>query len=89
MSKTSKIFLILAFVVPAIFEGIVLGLQTEMDDVIQLAFGILVHKISSTASFGGAVARSIYPEKWQKRIGSFFTIATFIGIVIGMCLDSS
>ena len=89
VSKTSAVVLILAIGVHALFEGIAFGLQTEMENAIQLALGILIHKSAAAVSIGGAFARSGYTTKWCIIFVILFAITTPIGILIGMAVTES
>ena len=89
VSKTSAIVLICAIGVHAVFEGIAFGLQTEMENAIQLALGILIHKSAAAVSIGGAFARSGYSTKMCIIFVILFASFTPIGILIGMAVTAS
>ena len=88
-SKATAIMLIMAIGVHALFEGMALGLQKEMDEAVQLAVGILLHKSAAAVSLGGAFTRAGYTLKQVIMFIVLFALTTPIGIIIGMLINHS
>ena len=89
VSKTAAIILVLAIGVHALFEGIALGLQKEIEEVGQLGAGIIIHKSAAAASLGGAFTRTGYTLKQIILFIVLFALTTPIGILIGMAITES
>lgn len=84
VSKTAAIILVIAIGFHAFFEGIAFGLLVEIEQVWQLAVGIIIHKSAAAISLGGAFANSGYTFKQICLFIGLFSILAPIGIVIGM-----
>ena len=88
-SKATAIMLVMAIGVHALFEGMALGLQKEMDEAVQLAVGILLHKSAAAVSLGGAFTRAGYTLKQVILFIVLFALTTPLGIIIGMLINHS
>jgi len=85
-SITSYVILI-ALSVHAIFEGLALGVQKEINGVISLAIGILAHKWAESISLTLQYSKEKIEESRKKLLMALFTLMTPIGILIGILIN--
>ena len=62
-TKVSGIGLAIALGVHSIFEGMMLGMMTKVEDAGSLATGLLIHKAAEVFSLGGNLAAAGYDCK--------------------------
>lgn len=86
----TPVALMLALSIHACLEGIALGLLSETQSTINLCIGIILHKIP--ASFSLAIELKLkYNDRYKVMawIVAVFTIATPLGVVIGLAAKNS
>ena len=73
----------------AIFEGIALGLNDEMEKVEILCLAIILHKGAAGMSLGISMAK-VFPDRENFVVGLLVLFAFFtpVGVVLGMILSS-
>lgn len=69
----------------ATFEGIALGLQTEMNSCLSIVIAILVHKGAAASALGVSLVKT-FPKDFTlvRTLVLLFSLATPIGVVIGI-----
>lgn len=69
----------------AIFEGIALGLQTEMNSCLSIVIAILVHKGAAACALGVSLVKT-FPHDFTlvRTLVLLFSLATPIGVIIGI-----
>lgn len=81
--------LVLAMSMHSIFEGIALGLTTDMPATVNLVIAIIMHKPPEALTLGSSINRN-FVLKNEERMGLLLLIiyssATPIGVMIGMAL---
>ncbi|KAF2360509.1 Zinc/iron permease [Trinorchestia longiramus] len=80
---SSLIFLV-ALGIHSLFEGAAIGLQTQMEKVLEFGVAVLVHELVMAFTFGLEVSRSkrLAPT-WQGLYVCLFTVSIPLGIAIG------
>jgi len=78
----------LALVVHSVFEGIAIGVQTTVEDVLQITGALILHKIVIAFSLGLTLSQS--PLSIYKSVfcGVTFSIASPVGVGIGLLLSN-
>jgi len=68
----------------ATFEGIALGLQTEMSSVLAIVFAILIHKGVEGTCLGISLIKT-FPDNFNRvrLLVIVFSLATPVGVIIG------
>lgn len=69
----------------ATFEGIALGLQTEMNSCLSIVIAILVHKGAAGCALGVSLVKT-FPKDFTlvRTLVLLFALATPIGVIIGI-----
>lgn len=82
--------LMLALSVHSLFEGLAVGITPEISQVTSLVIGIGIHKGAAAISLGISLQRG-FPNDFKRvfLLAFFFAIASPIGIVIGIFLQSA
>jgi zinc transporter 1/2/3 len=77
--------LLIALSTHAVFEGIVLGLETEMASVLAIIFAILIHKGVEGICLGISLVKT-YPDDFNRirLLVIVFSLATPVGVLIGI-----
>ena len=82
--------LMIALSVHAAFEGLALGLQTQMIDVLNIVLAIGIHKGAAASALGISLVKNFPNDFGQVRKLLFvFSMATPIGIIIGILASSA
>ncbi|XP_065644269.1 zinc transporter ZIP1 isoform X3 [Hydra vulgaris] len=88
-SKLRIFFLILAFSVHSLFEGLMLGLQSSLYNFIQLIAILAIHKCLMGFFVGVKIVSTHEGLKLHFKQAFTFAIATPIGIIIGLVIVNS
>ena len=82
--------LMIALSVHAAFEGLALGLQTQMIDVLNIVLAIGIHKGAAASALGISLVKN-FPNDFGlvRKLLFVFSMATPIGIIIGMSVVHS
>lgn len=82
--------LMIALSVHALFEGIAVGITTELKDIITLVMAIAIHKGAASSALGISLVKTFPNDFVLCRWLIFtFSLATPLGIVVGMSLQES
>ncbi|TRY70133.1 hypothetical protein TCAL_07353 [Tigriopus californicus] len=87
-STFRSILLTVALCFHSLFEGLAIGLQSEADALYSLFFAVIVHKSVMAFSLGMTIAQSLMSTKSLLISVSVFTVASPIGISIGIIISS-
>lgn len=82
--------LMIALSVHAAFEGLALGLQTQMIDVLNIVLAIGIHKGAAASALGISLVKN-FPNDFGlvRKLLFVFSMATPIGIIIGILASSA
>ena len=82
--------LMIALSVHSIFEGLALGLATTEAAVMNMVIAILAHKGAAGSSLGISLVKT-FPDNFRlcKQLIWMFTVATPIGVLIGMIVANA
>ena len=82
--------LMIALSVHSIFEGLALGLQSDMSSVLNMLIAILVHKGAASSSLGISLVKT-FPENFRlcRQLVFCFACATPLGVGIGMAVANA
>ncbi|KAG8224109.1 hypothetical protein J437_LFUL001803 [Ladona fulva] len=86
-SKLRSVLLLMALSVHSLFEGLAVGLQPNVDDVLQIFVAVAFHKLVIAFSLGLNLAQS------ELKLGSMiksillFCVSTPIGLAVGMGIE--
>ncbi len=83
-SNITTYLLILALSIHAFFEGIALGLQTKMSDIIYMVLAIALHKWVEALSIGINLRKSKIIKETVITLIISFSLMTPVGIVFGI-----
>jgi solute carrier family 39 (zinc transporter), member 1/2/3 len=89
VSRASCIILVIALVVHSFIEGVAVGIQETFDFALFLAISVAIHKLPTAISLGGTLTRSDFTFWKGFGLVFAFAVATPIGLLIGMGLESS
>ena len=80
----------IALSVHAAFEGLALGLQTQMIDVLNIVLAIGIHKGAAASALGISLVKN-FPNDFGlvRKLLFVFSMATPIGIIIGILASSA
>ena len=79
--------LMIALSVHSIFEGLALGISLDFQTVINMVIAIVVHKGAAGSSLGISLVKT-FPNDFKlcRWLVFTFSLATPIGVILGMCL---
>lgn len=80
----------IALSVHSIFEGLAAGLQTDLQDLLNIVFAIVIHKSAAASSLGIALVKN-FPNDFTlvRRLMFTFSIASPLGVILGMILQNA
>lgn len=78
-----------ALAVHAIFEGIATGLEKRFSTCINLCISIWLHKFAASMSISVAMQKNQFPFKTLFGLISIFSLATPLGVTIGIIVSNS
>jgi zinc transporter 1/2/3 len=76
-----------ALAIHAIFEGIATGLATDFSICINMCISIWLHKFAASMSISVAMQKNEFPFKMFFGLISIFSLATPIGVGIGIIVS--
>lgn len=81
----------IAIIVHSIIDGLAIGIFSEVDQLLILAIGVIIHKIPVSCSVGSTfLANDQTPSQWSTLIVFIlFILASPIGMIIGMVIGKS
>ena len=79
--------LMIALSVHSVFEGLALGLQTDLNSVLNMLLAIVIHKGAASSSLGISLVKT-FPNDFRlcRQLVTCFAIATPLGVGIGMAV---
>lgn len=82
--------LLLALSVHSIFEGLALGLQTDMASVMNMLIAIVIHKGAASSSLGISLVKT-FPTDFRlcRQLVFLFACATPLGVGLGMAVANA
>ena len=82
--------LMIALSVHSIFEGLALGLQSDLASVTNIVIAICIHKGAASSSLGISLVKT-FPENFRlcRQLVFCFSCATPLGVVIGMLVANA
>lgn len=82
--------LMIALSVHSIFEGLALGLQTDLNSVLNIVIAICIHKGAAASSLGISLVKT-FPNDFKlcRQLVLLFAIATPLGVGIGMAVANA
>ena len=84
--------LLIALSMHSVFEGIALGLTSDFSATINIMIALILHKPAAAISLGVSITKNFVEKNEEKKgilLLFIFSIATPIGIMIGMALQQS
>ena len=89
-SNMTPFILMIALSVHSIFEGLALGLQSDMGSVVNMLIAILVHKGAASSSLGISLVKT-FPDNFRlcRQLVFCFSCATPLGVGIGMAVANA
>lgn len=82
--------LMIALSVHSIFEGLALGLQTDISSVLNIVIAICIHKGAAASSLGISLVKT-FPDDFRlcRQLVLLFAIATPLGVGLGMLVANA
>lgn len=82
--------LMIALSVHSVFEGLALGLQTDISSVLNIVIAICIHKGAAASSLGISLVKT-FPDDFRlcRQLVLLFAIATPLGVGIGMLVANA
>ena len=82
--------LMIALSVHSIFEGLALGIETDLNSLINIVIAILVHKGAASCSLGISLVKTFPEDKALcVKLLCVFSLATPLGVGIGMAVANA